>query len=121
MHVPDTVRLHLELLLPLQKECSGDNDENRAVLVLLRRLIMDHGRDHLYGLAETHVVSKDATLVWGVALLVDHPADPDNLVWQKTDFHAREVVAQAGRRMLDELSEPRDRAMCHEALGETEV
>ena len=97
MHVPDTVRLCLELLLPLQKERGWDNDEGRAMFVLLCRLIEDHGRDHLNGLAETHVVRKDAALVPGVVFLVDHPADTNDLVREEADFHAGEVVLQAER------------------------
>ena len=96
MYVPYAVRLRLELLLPLQEERGRNDDEDRTVVVLLRRLVEDHGRDHLHRLAEAHVVGEDAALVRGLALLVHHPADADNLVREEANLHAREVVAQAG-------------------------
>ena len=76
------------------------------MFVLLCRLVEDHGRDHLDGLAETHVVRKDAALVPGVVFLVDHPADTNDLVREEADFHAGEVVLQAEERESDEFLEP---------------
>ena len=99
MNNKDTVRLGLELFLPLQEECSRNDDQGRTVSAPLIWLVYNHGGNHLDSLAETHLVGEDATLVMRIAFLIYHPADPNELMREKLDCNARYVTVNAAKTL----------------------